>query len=79
MSGPAGFLSLTLEGRDAFGNVCNISADQVQVTCQPEDALQHVEVQSHNTDEAVSICASATAQGGSLCYHCVHHRSALMK
>lgn len=66
--GPAGLLSLTLEGRDAFSNVCSIDPAQVQVTCQPEGALQHVEVQAdlESVSGAVYICASATAQGGIL-------------
>ena len=63
MPGHAGSLALSLEGRDAFSNVCSIAAAQVQVTCQPDNALQHVEVQAGGADGAVSIHAHAVAQG----------------
>ena len=61
--GAAGFLALSLEGRDAFSNACSISAAQVQITCQPDNALHHVEVQAGSADGAVSINANAVAQG----------------
>ena len=56
-------LSVTLEGRDAYCNACGIDAAQVQVTCQPKAALQHVDVQPGSSDTAVSIHAKAVAQG----------------
>lgn len=68
MPGPAGFLALSLEGRDAFGNVCSIEAAHVQVTCQPANALQHAEV--HAAAGAVSIHANATSQGGFFAASC---------
>lgn len=63
MPGPAGVLALSLEGRDAFSNVCCIAAAQVQVTCQPDHALQHMEVQAGGVDGVVSIHANVVAQG----------------
>lgn len=63
MFGPAGVLALSLEGRDAFSNVCSIAAAQVQVSCQPDSALQHVEVQAGGAYGVVSIHANVVAQG----------------
>ena len=54
---------MSLQGRDAFSNVCSIAAAQVQVTSQPDNALQHVEVQAGGADGVVSINANAVAQG----------------
>lgn len=41
----------------------------MQVTCQPGNALQHVEVHADAADGAVSIHADATSQGGSVLLH----------
>ena len=68
--GPAGFLALALAGRDAFGNACSIEAAQVRVTCQPVNALQHVEVHADAAEGAVSIHANATSQGGCCAASC---------
>ena len=65
VSGHAGILSFTLKGRDAFSNACCIHAAQVQVTCQPDNALQHVELQADTAEGAVSIHANVVAQGES--------------
>lgn len=54
---------MILEGQDAYSNACGIDAAQVQVTCQPEAALQHIGAQAGSTDTAVSIHAKAVAQG----------------
>ena len=63
MCRPVGWLSLALEGQDAFCNACVLDIAQVQVTCQPDGALQHIQVQPGSTDATVLITAHASAQG----------------
>ncbi|KAL0032084.1 hypothetical protein WJX77_004214 [Trebouxia sp. C0004] len=59
----SGALSLTITGRDAYGNPCRLEPGNVQVTCQPEGALQHVQIQQADTAHDLVLSASALAQG----------------
>lgn len=60
----AGTLSLTVVGKDAYQNLCSIEPAQVQVTCQPEGMLQHMQLQQGTASHEVLLSAQAVAQGG---------------
>ncbi|DBA83503.1 TPA: hypothetical protein ACH3X2_006431 [Trebouxia sp. C0005] len=59
----SGALSLTITGRGAYGNPCRLEPDNVRVTCHPEGALQHVQIQQADTGHDLVLSASALAQG----------------
>lgn len=60
----AGTLSLTVVGKDAYQNLCSMEPAQVQVTCQPESMLQHMQLQQGTASHEVLLSAQAVAQGG---------------